>query len=217
MVGKRWLLPIPFVIALVALLIMYAYNPFSSTSVRTSFEPVIGGNLLWSGQNEGETVSVVPHYQQSVGGIFVPPFSRYSLSEGIAEARKQGMVPLVPTLLPVGMVYADVYIGPTVDVCFSYNKTEDPSYADLVIEMHGVSTVPSIDDIKKNLWQGAQLFQVGDKWVEILNDYYHNPDTGFSWATGEFFYGNVHYIVSAKYPLTNQDLTTIIGSMKTPS
>jgi len=216
MLRKRWLLPLISIVLAVVVSAFYFSSSGNPVVSKTTFTNVNRNNLLWSGQNEGETVRVVPNHQQSVGGIFIPPFNRYSLSEGVAQAERQGIVPLVPTLLPEGMVYADVYIGPTVDVCFSYKKANDPSYADFVIEMHGVPTVPSINDLKDHPSPGTQVFQAGDKWVEIFNDYYHDQETGL-WAIGKFFHGNVQYMVSAKYPLTNQDLIIIIGNMKTPS
>ena len=218
MLRKRWLLAALLVFSAVMILsLFYFYRPSSNSLNSTSFSEVDYLSLRASGQNEGETVNIEPDYQEGIRGIQVPPFYRYSLVEGLNKATERLGVVLVPTLLPEGIAYSDVYIGPTVDLCFSYNKTQDPSYADIVIEISRVSVVPSVDDMRTNLSPGFQLVQVEDKWVKMFNNYHYDASTGQSWAFGYFYYGNLYYTVDAKYPLTNQDLTTIIGNMKAPA
>jgi hypothetical protein len=217
MLRKRWLLPLISIVLAVVVSAFYFSSSGNPVVSKTTFTNVNRNNLQWSGQNEGETVNIEPDYQEGIRGIQVPPFYRYSLVEGLNKATERLGVVLVPTLLPEGIAYSDVYIGPVVDLCFSYNKTQDPSYADIVIEISRVSVVPSVDDMRTNLSPGFQLVQAEDKWVKIFNNYHYDASTGQSWAFGYFYYGNLYYTVDAKYPLTNQDLATIIGNMKAPA
>jgi hypothetical protein len=216
MLRERWLLILVSIVLAFVVSAFYFSSSGNPVVSKTTFTNVNRNYLLWSGQHEGETVNIEPDYQEGIRGIQVPPFYRYSLVEGLNKATERLGVVLVPTLLPEGIAYSDVYIGPVVDLCFSYNKTQDPSYADIVIEIGRVSVVPSVDDMRTNL-SGFQLVQVEDKWVKIFNNYHYDASTGQSWAFGYFFYGNLQYLVNAKYPLTNQDLTTIIGNMKAPA
>lgn len=199
---------------LIAISLSYFNKSLINSPSSTSFTRVDFSSLLTSGQNEGETVNIEQHYEGTIRGIPVPSFRRYSLVEGLNQTYQRLGVILVPTTLPEGIAYSDVYIGPTVDICFSYNKTDDPSHADIVIEIGSVSVVPSVDYLKTHLLQGSQLVQAGDQWVTVHDDYVHNSD-GQSWAFGHFFQNNLQYLVNAKYPLTNQDLVTIIGNMRT--
>jgi len=67
-------------------------------------------NFDWSGQNEGETVLVK---DPSSSFMYTPPFNRFSLTRGIDEATRRlgGRIPELPTLLPEGIKFADVYVG----------------------------------------------------------------------------------------------------------
>jgi hypothetical protein len=222
MVSRRQIVLSVLVSVSVVLAMLFFYNPFNTASnpSRTSFKQVNLSTLNWSGQNEGETVNRQTENSDSVRGMNMPPFSRYSLSTGLQEAAKKlGGKPLIPTLLPDGMTYSDVYIGPVVDICFSYNKTEDPTTVDIVIEISRPYIIPSLEEQKNAVSNltGVRMIQAGDIWVSIADRYYHDPATGLSWAEGYFFHESFYYAMSIKYPLTNQDLTTIIGSMKTPS
>jgi hypothetical protein len=220
MVSRRQIMLSVLVSVSVVLAMLFFYNPFNRSSINspssTSFSEVDFSSLHASSQNEGETVNIEQSYEGTIRGIPVPSFRRYSLTEGLNLTYQRLGVILVPTTLPEGTAYSDVYIGPTVDLCFSYNRTDDPTYADIVIEIGSVSVVPSVDYLKTHILQGSQLVQAGDQWVTLRDDYVHNSD-GQSWAFGHFFHNNLQYLVNAKYPLTNQDLITIIGSMKTPS
>lgn len=174
----------------------------------------------WSGQIEGEIVNRQTESSGSVRGMNYPPFNRYSLLTGLEEAAKElGGMPLIPSLLPDGMICSDVYIGPVVDICFSYNKIQSPSSADIVIEISRPYIIPTLEEQKHAVSSltGVRMVQAGDIWVSISDTYAHDPETGVSWAEGYFFHDSFYYAMSVKYPLTNQGLTTIIGSMKTPT
>jgi hypothetical protein len=212
---KRLLLATLLIISIsIAISLSYFNKSSINSPSSTSFSKVDFSSLLASGQNEGEQVNFEQHYEGAIRGIPVPSFRRYSLVEGLNQTYERLGVILVPTTLPEGITYSDVYIGPTVDLCFSYNRTDDPSRADIVIEIGSVSVVPSVDYLKSHLLQGSQLIQAGDQWVTMHDDYVHNSD-GQSWAFGHFFHNNLQYLVNARYPLTNQDLVTIIRNMRT--
>jgi hypothetical protein len=220
MVSKRPLLLGVLVIVVVVLSLFFFYNPFNNTASRTSFSQVDFSALHWSGQNEGETVNRQTENSSSVRGMYIPPFSRYSLSTGLEEAAKLlGGKPLIPTRLPDGMIYSDVYIGPVVEICFSYNKSQNPLFSNVIIEISRPLTIPSLEEQKSNKSNltGVRTVQAGDTWVSIQDKYYNDSEIGASWTPGYFYYGSLYYAMNVKYPLTNQDLTTIIGSMKTPT
>src|SRR5512136_2825089 len=104
MVSKRPLLLGILVVVAAVLSMFFFYNPFNNTASRTSFSQVDLSALHWSGQNEGETVNRQTDGSGSARGIYIPPFSRYSLATGLEEAAKLlGGKPLIPTLLPEGM------------------------------------------------------------------------------------------------------------------
>lgn len=222
MVSRRLIVLSVLVSVSVVLAMLFFYNPLNNTPnpSGTNFSQVNLSALHWSGQIEGETVNRQTANSSSVRGMVIPPFSRYSLAMGLEEAAKRlGGKPLIPTLLPDGMTYSDVYIGPVVDICFSYNKTEDPTTVDIVIEISRGYMIPTLEEQKNAVSNltGVRMVQAGDIWVSIADRYVHDSATGLSWAEGYFFHESFYYAMSIKYPLTNQDLTTIIGSMKTPS
>ena len=220
MLRKRWLLPLISIVLAVVVSAFYFSSSGNPVVSKTTFTNVNRNNLLWSGQNEGETVNRQTDGSGSARGINIPPFSRYSLEIGFEEAAKKlGGKPLIPTLLPEGITFSDVYIGPVVDICFSYNKSQNQLFSDIIVEISRPSIVPSLEDQKRvasNL-TGVRMIQTGDIWVSISDKYYNDPETGASWTPGYFFYDSLYYAMNVKYPLTNQDLTTIIGSMKTPT
>lgn len=217
--GRRFLALTAILFAIVVISSwLYFCKPPEKSGVK--FGAVDVTAFQWSGQIEGETVSMRTESSGSVRGMYVPSFSRYSLAVGLVEAAKKlGGTPLLPTLLPDGMTCSDVYIGPVVDICFSYDKTKGPSSSDIVIEISRPAGIPTLEEQNhavSNL-TGLRLIQTGDIWVTISDTYYHDPGTGVSWAPAYFFHDSFYYIMNAKYPLTNQDLTTIIGSMRTPT
>lgn len=208
-------------IALVAVMIFswfYFYHSPEQSNIKFSAVDVTA--FQWSGQIEGETVNRQAQNSSSVRGMYIPPFSRYSLSTGLEEAAKLlGGKPSIPTRLPDGMIYSDVYIGPVVDICFSYNESQDPLFSNVIIEISRPLTIPSLEEQKSNKSNltGVRTVQAGDIWVSIQDKYYNDSEIGASWTPGYFYDENFYYAMNVKYPLTNQDLTTIIASMRTPT
>lgn len=211
-VSRRFLLPALLIVAIGASLLVF--NLFKSAGTIT-FNRVDTITFQWSGQAEGETVTINPNWPAIVGGLDIPSFNRFSLTGGVDEAAKKlGSVPMLPTLLPEGMTYADVYVGPVVIIAYSYRSTEDYTFADMGIEIsHAPYNVPTPEQIKSNLMPPLQLIQIGDMSI-ILNPKANVRDETVVYAC--FCYGDLYYQVGAKPPLTGEDLIKIIGSMKIP-
>lgn len=222
-IRKRFLLLALLLVAVVALSVYSFSKPVNitssnTTSSNTKFAIVNMDSFNWSGQNEGETIVPESHSSSPYPEPAYPPFSRFSLIRGINEAPKRlGSVPMLPTLLPEGMNYADVYIGPTVDICFSYKATQDPRFADIVIEISRTGYVPSTEQRKNSAstFPGFKLIQVGDTCV-VINENAHDWDQGTTYILADFFYNNLHYVFSARPPLTTQDVIIMIESMIPP-
>lgn len=103
------------VLAVAILTAFLAYSLFKHAE-NGMFKSVDLISFCWSGQNEGETIAI-----ESTGSnwteMATPPFYRFSLARGIEGAAKRlHNVPLIPTLLPEGIRYADVYVGPNVTI-----------------------------------------------------------------------------------------------------
>ncbi|MBS7634272.1 hypothetical protein KEJ34_02070 [Candidatus Bathyarchaeota archaeon] len=175
----------------------------------------------YSGNAEGEIiearVKTPPGYFGSVPPL--PPFKRYSLVTGIDLIVKQWkMSLLLPTWLPEGMKYADVYIGPVIIITFSYEKTEDFMGGEFGIQIKMGNPPGTLDELNKTVEPSKregdkyiELMKMGDIWAVVAKK---RPNTSFIMAW--FFYkGEYYYIVDVKSPpLTLQDLVKIIESMK---
>lgn len=215
---KRLLLPALLLVVVVASSAYYFYKSPGEVAANVTYCRVDIASFNWSGQNEGETVKVNPDFPPGVIGFFMPPFNRFSLVRGIDEAAKRlgGGVPLLPTLLPEGMNYADVYVGPVVHICFSYAPAQDQRFADIVIEISCTSHPSSLEELKGvvSSLPELKLIQVEDIWV-----IFHENEQSYQGAvydSGRFDHNGLYYQMSARHPLTMQDLIKIIGSMKTP-
>jgi len=212
--SKRFLL-LTLLIVVVAVLALSS-NIFSAHDIR--LVNVDATSLQWSGQNEGELVESRPSPLRDglIGGL-ESSFNRFSLAVGVNKALERlGRVPLLPTLLPEGMKYADVYVGPDVVVTYGYEPGQDIHSGEIGIEISpGPYRVPTPEELRTYLSPEYQLIQIGDKWVEIT-------DRAISGWNGErfnyanFVYDGLDYGIGARYPLTTQDLIKIIESMKTP-
>ena len=212
----------PLLLALVVIMVVsfcayYFYKPAYIAAAEAKLTAVDGRRFDWSGHSEGETVRIQPSWSASTHGVAYPPFERYSLTIGINEAAARlGRAPVLPTLLPEGMNYADVYVGPTVDICFSYSEAQDPRLSDIVIEISRATHVPSLEERRDMVSRlpRIQLIQVGDMWVEFLQAYDASQQT--TWTHAQFYDGNLDYWMSFRSPLATQDAITIIRSMEIP-
>jgi len=214
MMSKRFLLLPLLIVVVVASSV--AYN-FSKPAGGTKFSKVDTASFHWSGQKEGETIEIEPDWSASVAAPYVPPFERFSLARGIDEAIKRlnGKGPLLPTLLPEGIKYADVYVGPDVIICYSYGGAEDYRSGNMGIEISpGPRRVPTPEELKPYLYPDQKLIQIGDKWV-VITDEAHDWERGELYILATFYCDNLRYSVWARPPLTSQDVIKVIENMKT--
>jgi len=219
MMRKRFLY---LAIVLAALGVLSAAHNFSQPAGQaverpTVFNAVDVRSLHWSGQHEGE--ALVIQSGNSPFATFMPPtFNRFSLAKGVDEAARRlgGRVPLLPTLLPKGLNYADVYVGPDVIICYTYEAAADYRLSEVGVEVSKApSRVPTPEERRRCLQPDQELIQISDIWVTITD----NAHSGWNRETivcASFHYKDPSYIVGGKSPLTKQDIIRIIESMKTP-
>lgn len=213
----------------VAILIGFVYLPLNTSVNKYDF--------LYDGETEGEKVQITIQTDENAfvtqRGIAFPPFTRFSLSKGLMEVAKgYGKILSLPKWISEGMVYADVYIGPVIIITFSDKKTEDFRSAEISIEAAIFGNPPNeatiereYEDMKQHAADNNSItirdssgnidivtlntttpmfFDVGNIHVTLVEGY---PPIAYFWKN------SVYYIVSAKPPLTSQDLMEIVKSM----
>lgn len=208
-----------FVFLLVVLVALSAYHFYKPAGTPSKIDV---HNFDWSGEYEGEIVEVKKSdWPTSVIGPVIPPFRRFSLAKGIDEViQRYQQAPLLPTWLPEGMRYADVYIGPVVIICYSDREVEDFRFANITIEISPSSyRVPSPEDLNRTLRHGEKLIQVGNIWVELVEKaHFGYPEVEEAFGPSPlawFSKDGIYYMVGVKSPLTPQDLIKIIENMTT--
>jgi len=217
MVSKRFL-AIVLLVMIVAIAGFLVYIHLSSPSIRLN---ATLSRLKYGGAKEGETIEVRPRFKGA--GIVIPPFKRYSLQRGLEEiAKKYRAVPKLPNWLPEGMAYAEVYIGPTDIICFSDRKIENFLFANISFEIKYGVPQPRLEDIKKTIDPNRKrLIQVRDIWVVLIPEAhsgYLDVEEAFDPSPFAYFWDDdFYYMVSARSPLTAQDLIKIIESMEPES
>jgi hypothetical protein len=182
----------------------------SSTKLRN----VDLADFRWSGQNEGETV-LVKDPPESL--MYTPPFKRFSLCRGIDEAAKRlgGAIPEVPTILPEGIGFADVYVGPDVMISYSYHGAENFRTDNITIEIsRAPSRIPTVEERRLSLLPTEELVLAGDKWALITGRAF--GCNGQLIVSATFFHGNLTYAIGAEPQLTKQDVISMIESMRIP-
>jgi len=212
----------------IAILIGFMYAPLNSSANRYDF--------LYGGETEGETIQITMNADSIVSTPVIPSFTRFSLSNGIAEvANGCGKILSVPKWLPKGMVYADVYIGGgAVIIAFSDSKTADFTSAKITIEAVIYDNPPSEATIEKEYEYEKQHPQE-EAFVTVTDPSGNtcNFSLGKTYPKTFFDVGNVHitliaeseppiayfwkdgiyYLVGVRPPLTSQDLVEIIKNM----
>jgi hypothetical protein len=212
-VSRRFLLLAVLVVVIVTSIAVFNLSKPAGAVTLSGADEV---TFRWSGQTEGETITIDPKSTRAVGDFAIPSFNRFSMARGIDEAlTRLGSVPMLPTLLPEDLIYADVYVGPDVIIAYSYTSTKDFTFSDMGIEISPApKKVPTPEEIRVYLKPPLQLVQVGKIWVIL------NPEANIRGERG--FYAcfcneNLYYQVSAKPPLTAEGLMKIIESMETPN
>lgn len=192
-----------------------AVNPgIKSASNMSERQPLVLINkdtLLWSGQKEGEKVTLL----QSEGPHVPYPFTRYSLEQGLNVTlnKLKGTVPLLPTLLPANIAYADVYIGPVVIIAWSSNAAADYRSSIIRVEITlNKRATPTDEQLNTTMLPGDELFRMSDTFGFIDED--ARTGWGDSAVIASFYNGNLHYVMTASPPVTKQDLLNVIQSMK---
>jgi len=214
MVSKRFL-AIILLVVIVAVAGYLVYIHLSSPPIHLNSTL---SRLKYGGAKEGETIEVRPRFKGA--GIVIPPFKRYSLQRGLEEiAKKYGVMPKLPHWLPEGMTYAEVYIGPTDMICFSDRKVENFLFANITFEVKYGVPQPRLEDIKKTIDPDQkQLIQVRNIWVVLIpkaHSGYLDVEEAFGPSPFAYFWDDgFYYMVSARSPLTTQDLIKIIESME---
>ncbi|MEM2912853.1 MAG: hypothetical protein QXR06_00765 [Candidatus Bathyarchaeia archaeon] len=168
----------------------------------------------YGGSADGETIRI--REDASTPTPPYPPFVRYSLATGINVILDEcGRIPLLlPTWLPEGMKYADVYIGPVIIITFSYEKVEDFRFAEFGIHIKRVRSGgleelnETVEYARKRGENDIELMKIGEIWAVVVRR------ANMAWIMAWFFKDDYYYIVSVKAPLTFQDLIKIIESMK---
>ncbi|MBS7635091.1 hypothetical protein KEJ34_06345 [Candidatus Bathyarchaeota archaeon] len=170
----------------------------------------------YGGSADGETIIIReeapsdPEHPISIPPY--PPFVRYSLATGINVILDEcGRIPLLlPTWLPEGMKYADVYIGPVIIIIFSYEKVEDFRFAEFGIQIKRVRSRgleelnKTVEYARKEGDNDIELMKIGEIWAVVVGR------VNMAW----FFKDDYYYIVGVKAPLTLQDMIKIIESLK---
>jgi hypothetical protein len=200
-----------FLLAVITLATINNLNrPVNSDSERQPLVSINTDKLLWSGQEEGETVAIT----QNV--VPTSPSKRYSLDVGLSESSKllNGSVPLLPTLLPENTKYADVYVGPVVIIAYSSDPAADfrSSIIRFAVTLNNRGT-PTTEQLNAIMRTGDELFRYGDIFGFV------DPNATTGWNDGKvviatFYIGNLHYIMTASPPVAKDDVLSVIQSMK---
>ena len=214
---RKRLLLVWGVMALLAVSLIYYRFTSSDNFVNIDVH-----GFYWSGENEGEMVEVRSS-SPTQGSPPIPPFNRFSLARGIDEVtNRYKKTPLLPTRLPREMKFADVYIGPDVIICFSDRAVTDFRWANISIEISpssAASATYSPEQLRKALEEtNGTLIQIGDIWVSMIeraHSGFPEVDEAFGpFPLAWFWKDGLYYVMGVTPPLTPQDLTKIIESMK---
>lgn len=221
---KRRKLGISIVLfAVIAAAVALVYRPSASIDLSRI------GDSEYGGEEEGEVVQILTRRIEGVemsAGPPYPSFERYSLDRGVREIlRVYGRAPPLPTWLPEGMMYSEVYMGPVAIICFSAGKVSDFRFANVTIQVAWDPHLETLDDLrraeeswKQQGWDDLKLVQIGETWVVMherasLGD--PEAEAMFGRSPVAWFWKDGFYcVVCVKSPLTPQDLTNIIEAME---